>query len=96
MADGRNIQLQRHTLREQHFFWGWGWGCHIYPVLKRQKTTGSELTVYSSLLLPDNDLRDATTTQREIHYLLCYLKCRKRQTAVIPVARTFASGKWYI
>lgn len=92
MADGRNVQLQRHTLREQHFLGG----CHIYPVLKRQKTVRSELTVHSSPLLPDNDLRDATTTQREIQYLLCYLKCRKRQTAVIPVARTFASGKWCV
>lgn len=42
MADGRNIQLQRHTLREQHFFGGG----HIYPVLKRQKTVGSELLTH--------------------------------------------------
>lgn len=35
------------------------------------------MTAHLSLLFPDNDLRDETASQREIQYLLCYLKCSK-------------------
>lgn len=64
------------------------WGV---PVLKKKPAAGSGSTVHSSLLLPDNDLRDKLQHSEGYSTFLLF-KVQHRQTAVIPVVLSFASG----